>query len=429
MSDNREEKRSEEPHDGEDEKYSFLQETVKDEQRNKKGIMGNLCKLAGRGLIFGIAASLAFYAIRPWAMTHLGGEKVTIPLDQEETQTEEEADTQQQDTSEEEIKYPDLTVEDYQEMNKALYQIALTAEKSVTEIRAVHQDEDWENSEEQTTAVAGVIFWDNSAELLIATPSRIAKDAEALKVTFTDNNTYTATLKKQDRNLGLAIIAVKKSDLSDATKKQIQTATLGNSNMINRGDGVIALGDQFGYTGGVGYGIISSIRNYKSVADGQYRLLDTNIAGTEKGSSILFNTAGEVIGIADMEETGRDGSLMSAYAISDIKEEIELLANGQGVPYIGVHGVVVTEKISEEQGIPKGIYVKEVEADSPAMQAGIQNGDVITEVDKADVTSIAGYHKKMIEAGTGTQIKIKGQRRGADGYVDVNFDVTVGSKE
>ncbi len=51
MSDNRENKHNEEPHDSEEEKYSFLQETVKDEQRSKKGIMGNLCRLAGRGLI------------------------------------------------------------------------------------------------------------------------------------------------------------------------------------------------------------------------------------------------------------------------------------------------------------------------------------------------------------------------------------------
>ena len=62
MSDNRENKHNEEPHDSEEEKYSFLQETVKDEQRSKKGIMGNLCRLAGRGLIFGLAAGLAFYA-------------------------------------------------------------------------------------------------------------------------------------------------------------------------------------------------------------------------------------------------------------------------------------------------------------------------------------------------------------------------------
>ena len=413
MSDNRENKHNEEPHDSEEEKYSFLQETVKDEQRSKKGIMGNLCRLAGRGLIFGLAAGLAFYALRPWAMTHLGGEKVTIPLDQEETPVENETDTKDQEAQEEEIQYPDLTVEDYQEMNHALYQVALSAGKSVVEIYAVHRDEGWENG----------------ADLLIAAPARIVKDAEALKATFSDNTTYNATLKKQDRNLGLAIIAIKRSDLSDSTRNQIQTAMLGNSNAVNRGDGVIVLGEQFGYAGGVGYGIISSTRNYRTVADGQYRLLDTDIAGSEKGSGILFNTAGEVIGICDQSELQRDGNLVSAYAISDIKEEIELLANGQGVPYIGVHGVVVTEKLAGEQGIPKGIYVREVEADSPAMQAGIQNGDVITEINKTDITGITGLHKQIAEAGTGTQIRIKGQRRGADGYVDVTFDVTVGSKE
>lgn len=429
MSDNREEKQNEEPHGGEVEQYSFLQETVKDEQKNKKGIIGDLCRLAGKGLIFGITASLAFYAFRPWIVTHLGGEKVTIPLDQEETPTEEEQTSQDQETADEEIETPALTIENYKELNKALYQVALEAGKSVTEVRAVHQDEEWEKSQEQTTGVAGVIFWDNGAEILIAAPAGIVKDAEALKVTFADNNTYDATLKRQDRNLGLAIVAVKKADLSDGTRKQIKTATLGNSNMMSRGDGVIALGEQFGYTGGIGYGIISSTRNYKFAADGQYRLIDTDIAGTEKGSSILFNTSGEVIGISDQTETGREGGLVTAYAISDIKEEIELLANGQGVPYIGVHGVVITEKVSEEQGIPKGIYVKEIEADSPAMQAGIQNGDVITQIDKTDVTSITGYHKKMTEAGSGAQIKVTGQRRGADGYVEVTFDVTIGSKE
>ena len=336
-------------------------------------------------------------------------------------------DHKDQEAQEEEIQYPDLTVEDYQEMNHALYQVALSAGKSVVEIYAVHRDEGWENAGEQ--AVSGVIFWDNGADLLIAAPARIVKDAEALKATFSDNTTYNATLKKQDRNLGLAIIAIKRSDLSDSTRNQIQTAMLGNSNAVNRGDGVIVLGEQFGYAGGVGYGIISSTRNYRTVADGQYRLLDTDIAGSEKGSGILFNTAGEVIGICDQSELQRDGNLVSAYAISDIKEEIELLANGQGVPYIGVHGVVVTEKLAGEQGIPKGIYVREVEADSPAMQAGIQNGDVITEINKTDITGIAGLHKQIAEAGTGTQIRIKGQRRGADGYVDVTFDVTVGSKE
>ena len=130
MSDNRENKHNEEPHDSEEEKYSFLQETVKDEQRSKKGIMGNLCRLAGRGLIFGLAAGLAFYALRPWAMTHLGGEKVTIPLDQEETPVENETDTKDQEAQEEEIQYPDLTVEDYQEKKVWLRSMPCTGMKA-----------------------------------------------------------------------------------------------------------------------------------------------------------------------------------------------------------------------------------------------------------------------------------------------------------
>ena len=91
----------------------------------------------------------------------------------------------------------------------------------MVEIYAVHRDEGWENAGEQ--AVSGVIFWDNGADLLIAAPARIVKDAEALKATFSDNTTYNATLKKQDRNLGLAIIAIKRSDLSDSTRNQMRS--------------------------------------------------------------------------------------------------------------------------------------------------------------------------------------------------------------
>ena len=123
---------------------------------------------------------------------------------------------------------------------------------------------------------------------MIAAPARIVKDAEALKATFSDNTTYNATLKKQDRNLGLAIIAIKRSDLSDSTRNQIQTAMLGNSNAVNRGDGVIVLGEQFGYAGGVGYGIISSTRNYRTVAEGSTGCLIQILQEVKKGAEFCL---------------------------------------------------------------------------------------------------------------------------------------------
>ncbi|MFQ9346322.1 MAG: PDZ domain-containing protein [Coprococcus sp.] len=65
----------------------------------------------------------------------------------------------------------------------------------------------------------------------------------------------------------------------------------------------------------------------------------------------------------------------------------------------------------------------------PAMQAGIQNGDVITEINKTDITGIAGSSSTDGRSRNRCTDQDQRQRRGADGYVDVTFDVTVGSKE
>ncbi|MFQ9418972.1 MAG: PDZ domain-containing protein [Lachnospiraceae bacterium] len=71
----------------------------------------------------------------------------------------------------------------------------------------------------------------------------------------------------------------------------------------------------------------------------------------------------------------------------------------------------------------------EVEADSPAMKAGIQNGDIITHIDKKKIESVIGYHSTMITQDVGTEVTLTGQRRGAEEYVEIHFTVTIGIKE
>ena len=67
--------------------------------------------------------------------------------------------------------------------------------------------------------------------------------------------------------------------------------------------------------------------------------------------------------------------------------------------------------------------------DSPAMQAGIQNGDIITHLDKTEIESALSYRSMLIAKEVGTEVVLTGQRRGADGYVELRFTVTVGIKE
>ena len=105
------------------------------------------------------------------------------------------------------------------------------------------------------------------------------------------------------------------------------------------------------------------------------------------------------------------------------------MSNAKEVPYIGIVGTLVTEEISAAQNIPKGFCVTEVETDSPAMKAGIQNGDIITHIDKKKIESVVGYHSTMITQDVGTEVTLTGQRRGAEEYVEIEFTVTIGIKE
>ena len=149
----------------------------------------------------------------------------------------------------------------------------------------------------------------------------------------------------------------------------------------------------------------------------------------EGGTGILFNLDGEVIGMISPSVWEDAGSgTANAFAISDLKSVIEILANDESVPYIGIYGTTVTADL-QEQGMPAGIYVVDVDPESPAMEAGIQSGDIICEAAREKVASLGSYQSAVLKSKKGDMIKIRGQRRGADGYVDVDFTVTVGSRE
>lgn len=409
----------------EEQEYSFLQETIKDEAGSAKKIRKSILKMICFGLIFGVAAGFSFCMFKPWFEQNFQSNptKVTIPKEEEpedETEDGDAGDTAQQVLDE----------ESYRQMNQALNAVAQEASKSVVEITGISGDSDWlEADYDKKNSVSGLIIADNGQQLLILGTTSILKESNEVTVTFYDGKTYKAGLKKKDSNLGMGIYAVTRSDIQDSTWVQIKAAVLGSSNSVTKGETVIALGKPFNYAGGTGYGIVSSNKNVIDAADGQYRLICTDIAGTESGSGVIVNLDGEVTGIIDQTISDGDSmNLITAYGISDLKEVIELLSNGEAVPYIGISGIDVTESI-ESQGIPKGVYVKEVDVDSPAMAAGIQSGDIITRIGGTKVNTVAAYHSALLDMAAGRKVKLAGKRQGTGGYVDIEFNVTTGSKE
>ena len=418
----------EQKQNSEEEEYSFLQEIIKDEAGDQAKWKHDVLRRIQLGLIFGLVACFTFFACKPWVEKRFEEDptEVTIPQDeqQEEDQTQqEEEQVQEQKTV--------LTTETYQEMLNNLKQVSGEVRKSVVEIQgAVTEEELSKDQEDKEKSISGMIVADNGQELLILAGELPVKDAKIIRVTFSGDSQCDAILKSRDAGLGLCVYAVQRKNIADDVWAQIETATLGGSKVVSEGDTVIAVGKLYGCDTIAGYGVIESGENYLDKADGQYQTIYTDVAGDISGSGVLVNIRGEVIGIINTSVRPDDQTnKISGYGISDIKDVIELLSNGKNVPYLGVSGVEVSSEM-QGQGIPQGVYVKEVDAGSQAMAAGIQSGDIITNIADTDIINLFGYHNTLMKQNVGDKILVRGKRQGTGGeYVDIDFGVTVGYKQ
>ena len=405
--------------------YSFLQEVIKDEVGGTGKRKKRILRKIGVGIFIGLVACFTFSVFKQWVESRISGnpDEVTIPRDTKQT-AENEADRFGKDGN-------GQKKDNYSKSVKSLSDVAKKGKRSVVSL-LVLTGATIGNKEfvSESQSVSGVLIADNGQELLILGPTMEVGETQQIQATFCDGKKYRVTEKKSDANLELTIYAVKESQLEEKTAKSIRLAALGSSYEVKKGDTTVLLGMLFGQGDAVGYGVLRSSTEKAERADGTYHILGAELAGFTGGSGIMFNRQGEVIGII-CDAAGEDAKeeLMHAYAISDIKDVMQFLANGESVPYIGIHATDVSENIAEDRRIPRGIYVDKVEADSPAMRAGIQSGDVLTAIGGTDIENFEQYHELLMEEKEGTHLLIKGYRRGAkDQYVAVHFNATVGNK-
>ena len=161
--------------------------------------------------------------------------------------------------------------------------------------------------------------------------------------------------------------------------------------------------------------------------DKNYSVYTTDIVAGENGSGVLINTKGEVIGVVIQDFSGsQDVSTLTAVAVDEITGIVQSLRNGKDIPYVGVYLSTVTDDIAEDYDIPKGVYIKEVVADSPAMKAGLQNGDVITHINGDLIVTDEMFSEKIAQLIPGTTCEILVKRQNGNEYYEVKCTVTIG---
>ena len=409
-------------------KNAFVREQIKDKPKNYKRMWVRLGESAACGGVFALAVCLVLLFMIPVLRQEEGPVPDTGAQDSQQASVEE---TEQGSEEKEETQTPEerqpMTLDDYQQIQTELYTIGNTANKSIVTITGVVSDTDWfNNSYEREGQGCGTIIGESGGKLWILTEKKTIKDAAKIKVTFVNDAVAEAKLVRYDGNTGLAALTVDLEDLEDSTRNAITVMKTAGLNTIHKGSIVIALGSPLGTNYSILTGTITATNNEISTPDNNYSVYTTDIVASENGSGVLINMDGELVGVVMQSYSAASANTLTAVEISELMPVIDLLFADKEVPYFGVHISTVTQHIAQKYDIPKGAYIKDVKMDSPALAAGLQSGDVITEMGGEAVYTVDSYESKLLALEPGDEVEIVVQRQGAEKYEEITCTVQVG---
>lgn len=341
---------------------------------------------------------------------------------------------------------PDVTDEQAESSGVAeVAEDAMPALVSITNM-SVQKVQDWFSGRtfemQGESAGTGVIMGENDDELLIVSNNHVVADSSELTVSFIDEESVTAQVKGTDPANDLAVIAVSLDDIPDDTLEAIRVANVGDSDDLKVGEQVVAIGNALDYGQSVTTGIVSALNRNISVSDDgvqvDYENLIQTDAAINPGNSggALLNMKGEVIGI-NSAKAGENGVEGMGYAIPTSKalpiieklmnKETRSKVDDEEAAYLGISGQEVTSDVQQLYGIPAGIAIMEVGEDTPASDAGLTRGMVITRFDDTSVESMEDLENLLQYYKGGETVTITVAAPGEGGkYTEKDISLTLG---
>lgn len=281
----------------------------------------------------------------------------------------------------------------------------------------------WGYTTQSAASGSGFIY---SADGYIITNYHVIESASSIKVTLYDGKSYDAQLVGYDESNDVAVLKI------DA--KNLTPVTIGDSDNLNVGDSVIAIGNPLGeLTFSLTSGAVSALDREVTMSNNvTMELIQTDCAiNSGNSGGALFNLYGEVIGITNAKYSGSSGSGASidnigfAIPINSVRSIVDSIIEKGYVakPYIGV----MVSDVSDEAisyGTPAGAAVVSVTEGGPAEKAGLQANDIITAVDGKEISGKSGLSSIIADCAAGDKLTLSVYRQGQT----LTVTVTVGEQ-
>ena len=262
----------------------------------------------------------------------------------------------------------------------------------------------------------------------ILTNNHVVGDADKVTVRLVDGREFDAKLIGADRHTDVAIIKIDAEDLT--------VLPMGDSDVIEVGEWVLAVGSPFGLPGTVTSGIVSAkgrnrvgITNYENFIQTDAAINPGNSGGP------LVNLDGEVVGINTAIFSRSGGYMGIGFAIPiNMARNVynQLIEHGSVTRgYLGIVIQPLTSELAESFGLDSnvGILISDVAKDSPAEKAGLKSGDVIVELDAADVKDIGAFRNRVSQLTPQSDASLTVLRGGARQAVKVRIGTLPGSTD
>lgn len=277
----------------------------------------------------------------------------------------------------------------------------------------------------QTTSAASGSGFILTGDGYVLTNYHVIESSNSISVTLYDGKSYDAVLIGYDESSDIAVLKIDAEGLTPVV--------LGDSDNLNVGDSVVAIGNPLGeLTFSLTSGAVSALNREITLSNSvTMNLIQTDCAiNSGNSGGALFNLYGEVIGITNAKYSG-SGSGASidnigfAIPINHVRGIVEsIIENGYvAKPYIGVAVSDVSEE-TMSYGLPAGAAVKAVSEDSPAEKAGLQVNDIITAVNGKEISGRTGLSEAVSAASVGDTLTLTVYRQGNT----ISVDVTVGEQ-
>lgn len=423
----------------------FINEKVVKQPLTRGQIIKRLLALCLTAVIFGIIAAVSFVMSKTFMERFCEKEpqetaSVSIPKDDPSETTaavsipipeQEPTSTQKpiREIVESAMENYQFTIDDLNSVAAILRTQVQKADKGIVTVQSVQQEMDWfDNPVETAGLYAGAVIAETAQELLILVPEAATLQADAIKVTFNDGRNADAQIKQKDHTTGMAVVSVAQSEIEEITKNNLAILPLGNSYVMREGDIVAAIGSPAGIVHSMDYGHLSYVMKNALMVDQAARIFYADVdADVEKGT-FLINTTGELIGWAiEPQVDGQNGGMSQILGVSGYKGVLEKLMNGQEAPCFGIIGQSVTEAMGVAD-LTSGVYVMDLVTDGPAYNAGIQNGDIITQVQGKDVISMRDFQILIEGMNCGQNVSVTVKRNGRDAYTELKFAVAISAR-